>query len=216
MIKAIIFDLDGVIINSIPIHVKAYDQVFRQFGFGYSRKDFDQLNGVPTFETIDLVLKKHKVKADSKKVTIQKEILVDRWLKKTPLFPKAKKTLRALKKEGLLLALATTVSRKIVHTILDDRKILQYFDSITGGEEIKKIKPDPEINLRAAQKLRIPPKECAGVDDTIIGIESIKRATMKAIATATSFPKIKLKKADMIVSGIEKITPALIKRLEVK
>jgi len=212
MIKAVIFDLDGVIINSIPLHVKAYGQVFRDFGFGYTRKDFNKLNGVPTFETIEIVLKRHKVKADPVAVTIKKERLVDYWLKTASFFPGTKKVLANLKSHGYLLALATTVSRKIVHTILDDRKILQYFDSITGGNEVKKVKPNPEIYLKAAQKIKIQPGECAGVDDTIIGIESLRRAKMKSIAVTTSFPKSKLRKANIIVPHIGKITPALIKK----
>lgn len=212
MIKAVIFDLDGVIINSIPLHIKAYDQVFRDFGFGYTRKDFNKLNGVPTFETIETVLKKHKIKADPLAVTVKKERLVDHWLKEVPFFPGTEKTLRNLKAQGLMLAMATTVSRKIVHTILDDRKILQYFDSVTGGDEIKKVKPDPETFLRAAQKIKVNPQQCAGVDDTIIGIESLCRAKMKSIAVTTSFSKSKLKKATVIVPHIGKITPALIKK----
>lgn len=213
MVKAIIFDLDGVIINSIPLHIKAYDRIFRQFGFGYSPKDFFKLNGVPTFETIKVVLKKHHIKADPKVVTHQKEILVDHWLKNAPFFPGTKKTLESLKDHGFLLALATTVSRKIIHTILDGRGILPYFDSITGGDEVKRIKPDPEINLIASRKIHIPSNQCIGVDDAIIGIDSINRAGMKSIAVATGFSKVKLKKADLIVSHIGKITPALINKL---
>jgi HAD superfamily hydrolase (TIGR01509 family) len=216
MIKAVIFDMDGVLVDTKRFHFNAMKEVFRQeYKVNITQKDYF---GMGLFGEIDAkgiaaLLRKYCLKGNIEELRTKKKKVLEKMEKgHLKLFPGAKDTLREMSKK-YKVALTSSEWKNIVAGILGKFRILQYFDVITGKEDVKKHKPDPEPYLMTAKKLGVKPSECVAVEDSIAGIESAKRAGMKAIAVMTSYHKDKLKKADIIVKGIAQIKPEQFRKL---
>lgn len=156
MIQAIIFDMDGTLVNSIPAHFKKYKLIFKEeLNFNLTKKDFlTKYNGSNTTEIYRKVLKVCESKKPlsyfiKKNDHINKTELVD----KVRLFPYVKKILIELKKRNIQLAIASSSKRTIVNKILKNNNIYDYFDEIICGDDVSRAKPDPKIFLKARELL---------------------------------------------------------------
>lgn len=212
MIKAIIFDMDGVIVDSIPMHFKIWKNIFRNRGISLSLKEFEKYNGRSTYEIAEIMIKKYNL--DDTPENISKEKLdyeIKLREKEIKLFKDAIPVLKKLKKDKYKLALATASQKHILKFILKKFKFEKYFDSITHVEEVKKSKPAPDIFLLAAKKLKVNPKDCVVIEDALNGIIAAKKAGMKSIAITTTFQKkVFEKKADKIITYLKELSKKMI------
>jgi len=198
MIKAVLFDLDGVLVNSEQVNIAAGSHAFRDLGIILSPSEKK------------LIMGRHP--ADYDKVfrySFDRDWMVERhhkyygqyYHRSRPL-PFARKLVLALKRRGLKVAVVTASELRTVNRALKIVRLNGVFDALITFEDCKVRKPAPDPYLIAARRLRVKPSECVVVEDSVPGVESAKRAKMKCVAVTNSFPASKLRKADLIVKTL--------------
>lgn len=206
MIKAVIFDLDGVIVSTDDCHYRAWKKMADEEGIYFDRKINNRLRGVSRTASLDIVLEMadREYSEDEKQALAEKK---NNYYKKlicelTPndILPGAMETLEELKKNGIKIAIGS--SSKNTPIILKQIGLDTYFDAISDGNNITHSKPDPEVFLKAAEMLGVAPEHCMIVEDADAGIEAGKRAGMKTLsvhgAKGADFETEDLKKYNLI------------------
>jgi beta-phosphoglucomutase len=205
--KAIIFDMDGVIVDSMPYHFIAWYEALRPLGLRVSCFDVYSKEGERWDKSLKDFLRQAKIrptKALLKKIFSHRQRIFRSYFKRL-IFRGAEEFLNCLKKKGYALGLVTGTPMQQLNGILPPR-IKNLFDCIITGDKVKNGKPHPEPYLRAAESLGVKPRDCVVVENAPLGIESAKRAGMFCIALTTSLPREYLKKADVVVDTLEEIT----------
>lgn len=184
--KAIIFDLDGVICFTDKFHYAAWKRLADRLGVYFDEKINDRLRGVSRMASLEIILER----SDRNFTQQEKEALADekndayRELLKTmtvaDLSDEVRDTLLELRRRGYKLAIGS--SSKNTKYILDRIGLSGFFDAVADGMDITRSKPDPEVFLIAASKLKMEPADCAVVEDAKAGIEAAKAAGMTALA----------------------------------
>jgi HAD superfamily hydrolase (TIGR01509 family) len=212
-IRAIIFDMDGVIIDSIPMHIKVWKDVLKKRGADFTERMIYEANGRSTEDVAKLCCMRFRLKEPAKKIVEEERALVQKRLGTVKLFSGVKSTLARLRKK-YMLGLATSTNRKDTAFFKRKFSMEDCFGAFVNSEEVEHAKPSPEIFLLCAKKLGVKPSECVVVEDSIAGIVAAKDAGMGCIALATTFPREKLKKADIILNDINEINDKLIQKLD--
>ena len=186
MIKAVIFDLDGVIVSTDDCHYEAWKKMADEEGIYFDKTINNRLRGVSRMESLEIVLERavkeyseeEKLQLAERKNGYYKEFIT----KLTPndILPGAKENLEELRKNGIKIAIGS--SSKNTPVILKQIGLDNYFDAVSDGNNITNSKPDPEVFLKAADMLCIPYSECMIVEDADAGIEAGKRAGMKTLS----------------------------------
>lgn len=197
MIKAIIFDLDGVLVFTDQFHYRAWKRLADRLGIYFDEKINDRLRGISRMKSLQIILegKKNFQEFDEKQKTElaeEKNVLYRSFLQElTPehVEETVRSTLWELKRRGYSLAVGS--SSKNAKMILEQTGLIEIFDAISDGNNIEHSKPDPEVFLKAAAMLGVLPEECAVVEDAPAGIEAAKAGCMQAIGigTATCYEK---------------------------
>lgn len=186
MTKALIFDLDGVIVFTDKFHYKAWKQLADKLHIPFDEQTNNRLRGVSRMESLDIVLEQapHAYSADEKIAfaTQKNDLYRSYLLEMTPgdVTQEVRETLTALRAQGYLLAIGS--SSKNTPLILDKTDTAHYFDAVSDGNNITKSKPDPEVFLKAAAFLGVAPAACTVVEDAVSGVQAAHAADMKAIA----------------------------------
>jgi len=174
--KGIIFDLDGVICSTDEYHYLAWKALADQLGIGFDRQINNRLRGVSRMESLHIVLEKSdKAYTDAEKAqfaeiknALYRELLGQ--MTEADLSDEVRDTLNALRGKGSKLAIGS--SSKNTPFILERIGLSGYFDAVSDGNNITRSKPDPEVFLKAAQMLGLPPAECLVVEDAHAGVEA--------------------------------------------
>jgi len=201
--KAVLFDMDGVLSNSEPHHIKAFKIFFKKKGIPFSKADVKDIFGRFDDDIIRDLCKKNGVKCDVNKWYWEKRKIVVSLLKKMPIpsFPDAIELVKKVSKK-FKVGIGTSSSHEEVNIVLKRLGIKKYFNAILGREDVKTHKPSPELYLKLAKKLKVKPKDCVVIEDSVAGVTAAKRARMKCIAVLNSFPASKLKKADLVAKNL--------------
>ena len=186
MIKAVIFDLDGVIVSTDDCHYEAWKKMADEEGIYFDKIINNRLRGVTRMESLEIVLEKaEKEYSEEEKLQLAeckngyyKEFITK--LTPSDILPGALKTLDELKVNGIKVAIGS--SSKNTPVILKQIGLSDYFDAVSDGNNITNSKPDPEVFLKAADMLGIPYAECMVVEDADAGIEAGKSAGMKTVS----------------------------------
>jgi beta-phosphoglucomutase len=184
--SAVIFDLDGVIVSTDELHYKAWKQMADKEGIPFNETINHRLRGVSRRESLEIILERssrsytedEKVALMTFKNDLYKASLSS--LDNESILPNVMTVLDELQRRHIPIAIGSS-SRNAV-PILTNLGLLERFDAVADGTDIKQSKPDPEVFLVAAKKLNIAPSECIVVEDAISGIEAAKRANMIAVA----------------------------------
>ena len=200
MIKAVIFDLDGVIVDTAKYHFLAWRRLALELGSDLTVQDNEKLKGVSRMQSLQIILDIAKINLTKER----KESLATRkneWfveyveaMKPDEIFPGVKQLITSLRKKGLKVALAS--SSKNAPRVVELLGIADLFDVIVDGGMIIDTKPDPEIFLLSAQKLNIKPAECVVFEDAEAGVEAAIRAGMKCVGVGSE----NLAKANRVVT----------------
>lgn len=185
-IKAIIFDLDGVLCFTDKYHYQAWKAIADELGIYFDEKINDRLRGVSRMASLEIILEKsdkqytqeEKEQFTEKKNTLYRQLLHN--MSPKDVADEVRQTLVELKQRGYKLAIGS--SSKNTQFIIRQVDIESYFDAVADGNDITYSKPDPEVFLKAAAKLCIPPEECAVVEDADAGIRAAKAGNMMAFA----------------------------------
>jgi len=211
-IKACIFDLDGVIVDTAVYHYKAWKRLANDLGFDITEEQNEKLKGVSRMHSLDLILQWGGVtKTDAEKeelATRKNNWYVDMITKMTPdeILPGAEEFLQSCIDAGLKTALGS--ASKNSTTILEKVGIAHFFNVVIDGNKVSKPKPDPEVFLKGAEELGVPPANCVVFEDAIAGIEAAINGGMKAVGIGS--PDV-LTKANLVVSGLDKMTIEVLK-----
>lgn len=212
-IKAIIFDMDGVLVDSEELIFLAAYQMFRENGIIVSREDFIPYIGTGEDSYLGNVAKKYGFNIDLKKHKARTyEIYAELAKEKLIVLPGVHEFIEKCKKYNLKLAIATSADKVKVDINLKTIGLPEnIFDVITHGEEVINKKPNPEIYEKTINKLALQPDECIVIEDAINGIKAAKGAGAKCIALTTSFPEDSLKEADWVYKNLLEIPDDIIK-----
>ncbi|WZL82295.1 beta-phosphoglucomutase [Vallitaleaceae bacterium 9-2] len=191
MIRAVIFDLDGVIVSTDEFHFQAWMQLAKRLHIPFNREINERLRGVSRYESLNIILEnatnafseEEKQEFLDEKNNTYIELLHE--LSDADILPGVTKTLEELKERDIRIAIGS--SSRNTPRILKYIGMEDTFDAVADGNDITKSKPDPEVFLLAAQRLNIKPSECLVVEDAYAGIEAAKAAGMKALAVGSAY-----------------------------
>lgn len=201
MLQAVIFDLDGVIVDTAHYHFVAWQRLAKELGISFTEKDNERLKGVSRMRSLEIILEIGGVTLSEEKkeelATKKNSWFVDyiEAIKPDEVFPGVPHMLQQLRKQNYKVALAS--SSKNAETVLRLLQISDLFDVMVDGTMITHSKPDPEIFLLAAKKLNIPPQHCVVFEDAEAGVEAALAAGMKCVGVGSTE---QLGKADFIVA----------------
>lgn len=209
MIKAFIFDLDGVIVDTAHFHYQAWRRLANEkLGFDISEEFNESLKGVSRTESLDRILAHGNVTIDENTkthyATLKNEWYLELINQMTPadVLSGVEEFLVKSREQGLKIALGSV--SKNAKPILEKVGILHLFDAIIDGTHISKGKPDPEVFLKGAAALGVHPTECVVFEDAVAGIEAAKRAGMQTVGIGK---KDVLIEADRVLPSLEGISP---------
>lgn len=197
--KAVIFDMDGVITNTMPDHFKAWRMIFAREGIVVNHLDVYSREGQRGIQSVkEIFAERNKAFSfkKAKKILLKKEELFKKIVRKR-FIPGSRKFLRDLYKKGFLLALVTGTSRHEVHRILPE-KLYKLFKVIITGSDVKKGKPHPAPFIKALEKLELDASQAVVIENAPFGIRSAKGARLHCLALETSLPEKYLGEADHV------------------
>ncbi len=190
-IKAFIFDLDGVIVSTDEYHYQAWKQIADKEDIHFDREVNHRLRGVSRMESLEILLElSQRTYNDDEKAALaeNKNNLYRQLLENiTPkdILPGVMGILDGLKLWGIKIAIGS--SSKNSPMILERIGLADFFDATVDGNDISNSKPDPEVFLKAAERLGVPPSECVVIEDAPAGVEAAVAAGMKFIAVGDVF-----------------------------
>jgi len=211
-IKACLFDLDGVVVDTARYHYLAWKKIADDLGFSFSEHDNERLKGVSRMESLDILLEIGKIKVDlqtKEKLAATKNSLYVSYIQKmTPdeILPGVIRFLDELHNSGMLIALGSASKNAL--SILDKINISEKFDAIIDGNKVSKAKPDPEVFLKGAIELGIDPQNCLVFEDAQAGIDAARNGGMHIIGIGQ--PE-NLTNAEFVIPGFEKMNMDLLR-----
>ncbi len=190
MIKAIIFDMDGVLVDAREWHYEALNKALKHFGYEISRYDhLITYDGLPTSRKLEMLsLEKGLPKKLHKFINeLKQQYTIDKiFIDCHPVF-QHEYALSELKAEGYHIAVASNSVRKTVELMMEKSNLMQYLDFFMSNQDVKKAKPDPEIYNLAVQKLGYFPSECLVVEDNKNGIMAARSAGTQVMEINTIY-----------------------------
>src|SRR5476651_1478353 len=199
-IKACLFDLDGVIVDTAVYHYKAWKRLADELGINFTLEDNERLKGVSRMRSLDIILEiggVTKTDAEKEELATRKNTwyvdMINR-MKPDEILPGAKEFVQLCRDAGIKTALGSASKNSM--TILEKINMVNMFDAIIDGNKVSKAKPDPEVFLKGAQELGVAPADCVVFEDAIAGIEAAINGGMKVVGIGS--PEV-LVGADLVV-----------------
>ena len=200
-IKAVIFDLDGVITDTAEYHYLAWKRLGEELGIPFDRAFNEKLKGVSRIESLALILNhgyrqndftpEEKERLANKKNAHYVELI--KQVTPEDVLPGIVSFLIELREEKIKIAMAS--ASKNAFTVTQSLGLMEYFDHIVDAATVARSKPDPEVFLKAAQAVDVAPEYCVGIEDAAAGVTAIKEAGMFAVGIGDE--KV-LAEADMV------------------
>lgn len=201
--KAALFDLDGVIVDTAKYHYLAWKRLAHDLGIDFSEDDNEKLKGVSRVESLELILKMggKTLSAEEKERYMASKndwyVEMIRQMDASEALPGAVEYLDALRERGVKIALGS--ASKNAPEILERLGITEKFDAIIDGNKVSRSKPDPEVFTAGADAVGTPYADCVVFEDAVAGVEAAKRGGMYAVGIGS--PEV-LTRADRVVPGL--------------
>lgn len=208
-VSAIIFDLDGTVVNDENVYAKSFRNILIKYGVK-NPPAFPHESGIGVAENWRNFRNKYNLKTEKTDYELANETQLEytKMISKVKLRKGFKQFIDQVRDSGIQTALATSNNWNMVEKIYDKFGIEEYFGTTTTAEELHSNKPDPEIFLLTADKLNVQPDECLVIEDSPAGIDAAQRADMKVVAIYRNKKhKKELDGADLVVSNFKKISP---------
>lgn len=177
---AIVFDCDGTLVDTMPLHYIAWTQVLKPYGMAYSEERFFQMGGISTEKTAAILAAEAGVIIDPQKVARDKNEVFLRELHRIQPIQKAVDFAQQAFPYRPL-AIATGATRHCAELELRQVGILHLFSAMAAAEDVVHHKPSPDVYVEAARRLGVDPKRCLAFDDTPIGLQAARAAGMVAL-----------------------------------
>lgn len=212
-LKACLFDLDGVIVDTAKFHFIAWKEMAADLGFEFTEKENELLKGVSRMRSLDILLEAGKIsKSESEKIQLadkKNKRYLEYVLKMTEedILPGVERFLDDLRSNGILIGLGS--ASKNAPLILERIQLKEKFDAVVDGNSVAKAKPDPEVFLKCAGLLNVPPSACVVFEDAQAGIDAALNGGMNVIGIGSAE---NLSLADYIIPGFNKFDYELLSR----
>ncbi len=206
IIEGVLFDLDGVIVDTLHFHYLAWNHMFEKLGGSVNEHTVLLHEGRNSREILPILMKEAGVNIlpDQQEQFIETKRAYYRSIVKVKQYPNALEIIGILRKRGYKIALVTACAlENMRHSINDEQQ--KFFDFILTGDEVPRAKPFPDPYLLAADRLKIKPEKCMVVENAPLGIEAAQYAGMYCVAIETTLGRQYLSSADCILQNIEEL-----------
>lgn len=212
--RGVIFDMDGVLVDSEPVHFESTVRVMRQFGLPFSDADNRRFIGSTDRVMFTELKRQHGMAEEIDELIARRKAIYLELIQNGALVwrPGIRELIAELAAEGRLLGLASSGLRRIIEYTLERGGIRGHFRAVVSADDIPAPKPSPEIYLEAAHRIGVEPAVCAAIEDTDVGVRAAKNAGMYVIAfpTATT-AAMNFDPADALAGSAEDIRRALVR-----
>ncbi|MBN2119724.1 MAG: beta-phosphoglucomutase family hydrolase [Candidatus Omnitrophica bacterium] len=204
-LKAAIFDLDGVIVDTVKLHFQAWQRMFSEYGKSFNFQDYKaKVDGIPGIDGARAILN-NLTEEELKQASLRKHNYFLEFLEEygVDVYPEAIDLIKRFKAQALKAGVIS--SSKNCYSILEKAGITNLFDVVVGGSEVEKGKPDPEIFLLACKKLGFKPGQCVVFEDAVLGVEAGKSGGFLTVGIDRYQNPWRLDKADIVVSDLSRV-----------
>jgi len=202
--RAVIFDLDGVLVDSEGLHVDAWKLLFAQQGMTVTDEEYEHGIGMTDVAWIRWLFARRGEPVDASWWQCAKrELYADILARNVRPFPGVLELVDRLAAEGFRLGVASSSWRENIETVVAALRLCGRFGALVGKEDVARHKPDPEAYLLAADRLGVAPRACTVIEDSVLGIRAAAAAGMRCIAVPTSLPAGRLTEADVVFDTLE-------------
>ncbi|HMP94193.1 MAG TPA: HAD family phosphatase [Phnomibacter sp.] len=211
MLQAVIFDMDGTIVNSMPYHLKSWDLFFEHHGINMPPERFEQIHHGTLYDIMPRIFGEHITAKEAYELGMLKEKLFrDLYRGNVTPLPGLPALLKALKAAHVKIGLATAADFTNADFTIDELGLRPYFDTIVTSDLVPEGKPSPAVYQYAAHELQVPPKACLVFEDTPSGIMAAHRAGMQVIGVASGLSHQALRQLPVadVVDHFEQLTVA--------
>lgn len=212
--KAIIFDMDGVIVDSEPLHFELERSLLEELGGKITKEEHKSFVGTTDYHMWSTFKEKFNLKPSVEEmIEMKKERFIEN-IYRIELVENFQEFMLTLYNEGYPMALASSNNKKAVNAIIKKFDLDRYMELFISGEEVSKRKPDPEIFLTVAEKMKIEPTACLVIEDAYNGVRAAKAAGMKCIGFQNkNSGNQDLSKADLVVENYNKLDIDILRKL---
>lgn len=205
-LEAVIWDMDGIIVDTASYHFKAWHEAFQKRGVNFTEADFKRNFGQRNDTIIQNTLGRSMSPDEIDAIADEKEDDFRRRMGQDikPL-PGTIELISSLKEHGIKMAIASSAPVESIQLVTQGLNIDDCFQAIVWGWEVTEGKPSPQGFLLAARRLEVEPGNCVVIEDAIAGVTAAKRAGMKCLAVTNTHPKKSLMEADLVVDTLEVI-----------
>jgi beta-phosphoglucomutase family hydrolase len=178
--QALIFDCDGTLADTMPLHWRAWQTVTQRYGLNFPEERFYQLGGVPSRDILKMLSAEQNRPLDPLAASHEKEAAYIPFLPQVRAIEPVVKIVR--ENAGKLpMAVASGGNQEHINQVLTHLGLRQYFQAVVTSEQVTRQKPAPDIFLEAARRLGVPPQFCRAYEDTDLGLQAIRSAGMEAV-----------------------------------
>jgi HAD superfamily hydrolase (TIGR01509 family) len=195
-LKGIIIDLDGTLVNSLKVYDEVHKKIFEKYNIKIDGT-LDSFGASPK-ELIETIIKKHNLNINPEEIIKETEdLIIKEYIDKIKFNVGAKQILNYFMEKKYKLGIVTSNTKRIVYEMLKHFGILNLFDVIITGDDVKEPKPEPECYIKAVKMMNLFPSEVLAIEDSIYGIIAAKRAGINVIGVASGVNK----KRELISAG---------------
>lgn len=211
MLRAVIFDMDGVLLDSETFHYRAIQSMMKERGYAYTVKHLQKYCGVPEHELWKPLLRElggtddDPVQAQEEHWRRYRQMLKENGL---PRFPGTEACLRALRQKGYRLAVASASEEVVIRDYMEQLGYSEYFDCIVSAQLCAHGKPEPDVFLLASEQLGVSPQDCLVIEDSRNGMIAAQRAGMKWVGFCGAEVPTDMSLAPFTFSDYRRVKPA--------
>lgn len=211
LFDAIIFDMDGVIVDSEPLHERAFREIFHELGYGENHGiNFQAYIGrSDRVLWLDFIEKHRPPQPLEMLLAAKQDRLIEILRREQPIFPGLVELLEKLAPH-YLLAVASGSNHPVIDEVLAMKQLRRFFAAVTSTQDVGRTKPAPDVFLYAAQRLGVPPTRCCVIEDSAAGVTAARAAGMAVIALTHSLPREQLAGATHIVDSFAAVERLLL------
>jgi beta-phosphoglucomutase len=216
-IQAVIFDLDGVIVDTAQFHFIAWKELAAEWNYTLTPEDNEKLKGVSRMDSVNKIAQWANVQTKPEQLLDiahrKNEIYLRFCNQLTPqhVLPGISTLINTLKANGVFISLGS--ASKNARFVLDKLGLLDVFDVVVDGNDVSKSKPNPEVFLKAAQRMGVSPEHCVVLEDAPAGIEAALAANMKVIGLGDA---IELQKAHLVLENTINLSLVQLNQIKIK